>query len=66
MSGEHERDDETTRLHALIRWALANSDLPDELLEVNKEELDAVEPERLTRVREAILARNPGQLREHR
>lgn len=56
MTSDHEHDGDVARLHDLLRKALAAGDVPEELLEVTKEELEALDRDRVNKLKAAVIA----------
>lgn len=64
MRGENEHGEDVARLHALIRKALAEGELPKGLLDVSREELDALDPERVARLKALAKSEDLDALKE--
>jgi hypothetical protein len=63
MKGEQEKDEFTARLNALILQELLQGDLSDNVLRVSQPEIDALDPERIQRIKKLVASEDLAGLR---
>ncbi len=64
MNGDDERAADVAQLHALIERALASGKLPPSLLDVTKMDVDALDPERVARLKLLVKSGDLDALKE--